>query len=409
MEAKRETAALFVAAFAVRLLAAWWKGFSSLRFGDSLAYIGAARRLLSEGSYPSRTDGFFFRPPGYPVFLAISTASHPGWVALDKIWNALLGAAAVVLIAAIARRVFEDRRVVLGAAALAAVHPPFVDFGSEVQSEALYLVLALSAAFLLLVCLDRPSSGLGLLAGGALALASLVRPSALALAPLLATPLFDRRLPTRVRRSLAASAIAGFVVVLAPWAARNAISFGAFLPVNDEAGFTFYQGNSDWNARFYRLRSPGEYARWLADLNDAMRTKWPEEIPGSADVNPGRRSRALLAASARWIRQNPGREARLLREKTAQWLRPGASSLLRGRVVVALTTIYYAALFLAAALGLATAGRKGVAFASVSILVATMAVHVAFLVLLRYRIASWDPILLLYAPAGALRWVPAAP
>jgi 4-amino-4-deoxy-L-arabinose transferase-like glycosyltransferase len=401
--AKRETAALFFAALVARLAAAAYRGFSSVRFGDSLAYIGTARRLLREGTYPSNTDGFFFRPPGYPVFLALSTAGHPEWIALDKVWNAALGAAAVVILAAIARRVFESRALALAVGVLAAVHPPFLYFSSEVQSEPLYLLLALAAAFLLLVCVDRPSSGMGLVAGGTLALAALVRPSTLALSPILAAPLFDRGYPARVRRALAVSAFLGFGVVLAPWVARNAIALKALLPVNDEAGFTFYQGNSDWSVRFYRLRSPQEYARWIDEMNLAMRTRWPAEIPGIADPNPGRRSAALLEASFRWIRGHPREEAWLLWKKAEGWIRPGASPLAWGRTVVVLTTVYYTSLFLSAGLGLATAQRGGVALACLSIALITMAVHVVFLVVLRYRMASWDPILILYAPAGVLR------
>ena len=403
MEAKRETVALFLAALTARLGTEAYQGLSSIRFGDSLAYIGAANRLLREGTYPANTDGLFFRPPGYPVFLALSTAGHPEWVVLDKLWNAVLGAAGVVILAAIARRVFESRPITVAVGGLAALHPPFLYLGSEVQSEPLYLLLALAAGFFLLVCADRPSSGMGLLAGGTLALAALTRPSALALSLVLAAPFFDRRYPKRVRRELAVSAFLGFVLVLAPWATRNAIKFHALLPVNDAGGFAFYQGNSDWNVRYYRLHSPAEYERWIDDLNAAVRTRWTGEIPGLADANPARRSAAFLRASLGWIRGHPRAEAWLLWKKAAEWMRPGASPLVRSNGVVVLTTGYYGLLFLFAAAGIASARRRGIAIACVSIAAITMAAHVVFIVVLRYRMASWDPILILYAPSGALR------
>jgi len=400
---KRDRALLFAVAFAARLAAADARGMLSVRFGDSLAYIGAAQRLVREGSYPGNTDRFFFRAPGYPFFLAASTLGHPGWIALDKIWNALLGAAFVVLLAAIARRVFASREIGLAVGGIAALHPPFLFLGSQIQSEPLYLVCAAAAGFLLLVCVDRPSSGMGLLAGGALAAASFVRPSALVLCPLLAAPLFDRRYPPRVRRALAGSAVLGFCLLLAPWTLRNALRFNAFLPVNDEMGFVLYQGNSDWNVRFYRLRSSEDYRSWLAEFNLAGTTKWNTEIPGLAAPNTVRPSSALAAAGVRWARTHPREEAWLLWKKATEWLRPGASPLVRSRAVVAMTTIYYGALFLAAAAGLAASRRRGIAAFCVATLAITMAVHVALLVLLRYRMASWDPILILYAPSGILR------
>ncbi len=403
MPEKRDRALLFAVAFAARLAAAAARGLLSVRFGDSLAYVSAAQRLVREGSYPGNTDRFFFRAPGYPFFLAASTLGHPGWIALDKVWNALLGALFVVVLAAIARRVFASREVALAVGGIAALHPPFLFLGSQIQSEPLYLVLAAAAGFLLLVCVDRPSSGMGLLAGGSLALASLVRPSALVLFPLLAAPLFDRRYPPRVRRALAGSAVLGFCLALAPWTLRNAVRFHAVLPVNDEAGFTFYQGNSDWNVRFYRLRSGDDYRKWIAEMNLAMQSRWGSDIPGLADPNPSRRSFALAAAGIRWARAHPREEAWLLGKKALEWLRPGASPLVRSRTVVALTTIYYGALFLVAAVGLATARRRGIVGFCIATLAITMALHVALLVLLRYRMASWDPILILYAPSGILR------
>ena len=376
-----------------------------MRFGDSFAYIGAAQRLLREGTYPGNTDGLFFRPPGYPFFLAASTLGHPAAIAADKLWNAALGAAAVVVLAAVARRIFDSRAIALAAGGIAALHPPFLYLSSQVQSEALYLSLASAAGFLLLVCVDRPSSGMGLLAGAVLAVAALVRPSALVLAPFLAAPLFDRRYPPRVRRSLAATALAGFCLALAPWTIRNAIRFRTLLPVNDEAGFVFYQGNSGWNARFYRLRSLDEYRAWIAELNAAVTAKWAKEIPGLDGPNPAGRSLALASAAVRWARDHPREEAWLLWRKAREWLRPGASPLVRGWTVSLLTGAYYSVLFLFGAIGLAAARRRGIACFCVAMLAATMAFHVALLVLLRYRMATWDPVLILYAPSGILRLV----
>src|SRR5438874_1509496 len=99
---RREKAALFALALAARVAAIAALGFGRWRFGDSIAYVRAARALWRTGTYPDHTDLFLFRPPGYPLFLALSTAGHPAAIAYDKIVNAMLGAAAVVVLASIA-------------------------------------------------------------------------------------------------------------------------------------------------------------------------------------------------------------------------------------------------------------------------------------------------------------------
>jgi hypothetical protein len=82
--------------------------------------------------------------------------------------------------------------------------------------------LLLAAAILMAVALRRPSSNFAVLSGGCVALAAWTRPGALALAPLLLTPLFDRRYPARMRVHLAGSAVLGLGVGLLPWALGRA-------------------------------------------------------------------------------------------------------------------------------------------------------------------------------------------
>ena len=62
---------------------------------------------------------------------------------------------------------------------------------------------------------------------------------------------------------------------------------------------------------------------------------------------------------------------------------------------------FYTALTVLAALGLVQAPRPGVRCFSLVFLALTMAAHVALIVVWRYRIPYWDPVLLLYAVPGA--------
>ena len=289
----------------VRLAAIAVVGFSSLRFGDAPAYLFAANALAKTGHYPLRTDAYFFRPPGYPVFLVAATLGTLS-IPLAKVANTLLGAAAAVLLAALSARLFGRRALALATGIAAAVAPGLVLISTDVQSEPLFILLLLVAAFLLLAAADRPSSGLALGSGAALALAALTRPSALALAVLLLAPLGDRRYPRRVRAHLAASALLGFLLALAPWTLRNALVFRELIPVNDGAGVVFYQGNSDWAVRFYALRDRAEYDRWIDGVDQAIRRE-TEALDGAGLTSPSHRSRRFAALALADRRGRPRR------------------------------------------------------------------------------------------------------
>jgi 4-amino-4-deoxy-L-arabinose transferase-like glycosyltransferase len=147
-----------------------------------------------------------------PTLLAIATAAA--------------GALSAVLLAALSARIFGRRGIALATGGLAAVSPTLVLAASEAGAGPLFAALLLSAGYLLLAATDRPSSNLAVLAGVFLALAALTRPPALALAPLLLAPLFERRHPLRANAHIAFSALFGFGAALAPWALHDANLFG---------------------------------------------------------------------------------------------------------------------------------------------------------------------------------------
>jgi hypothetical protein len=273
---------------------------------------------------------------------------------------------------------------------------------AEVQSEPLFLVFLVASGGLLLAAADRPSSNLAAAAGAGLALAALTRSTALALAPLLLAPLFDRRLPRRARVHLAGSALVGFALFLVPWTIRNALAYGELLPVNDAGGYSLYHGNSEWTRRYYAIRSRAEYDRWLVAFDADMKARVARVDRGGV-FSPGQRSAFFARMAFDEMRADPAREARLLAQKGWQWIRPYPTPWFWPLPVVAAVGLLYAALYALAGVGLAAAKRRGVAAFSVAVLAVAMAVHVALLVVWRYRVPYWDPVLLLYAPAGAAR------
>jgi 4-amino-4-deoxy-L-arabinose transferase-like glycosyltransferase len=151
------------------------------------------------------------KPPLYPTLLALAS-----WLGLDsyaahRVVSCLLGAAAVVLIGLLGRRVGGDR-IGLLAGSIAAVYPALWMLDASLRSESLYLPLI---ALVLLLAYARRFVWLGLVLG----LAALTRSEALLLLPLLLVFL------PRPRLRPALVTVGCCFLVIAPWLARNWITF----------------------------------------------------------------------------------------------------------------------------------------------------------------------------------------
>ena len=391
---------LFALALIARLAAVGVAGFSTVRFGDARAYLSAAGELAHEGRYPISTEPFYFRAPGYPFFLAVATLGRPESVPRAKVATALVGSFAAPLLALLSARIFRRRAVALATGVAAALHPAFLWNSADVQSEPLFTTLLLAAGFFLLVSTDRPSSTLALGAGVVLALAALTRSSALALAPLLVAPLLDRRYPFRARAHIAGAALLGFALALLPWTARNAMVFGELVPVNDAAGNVFYQGNSDWQVRFFELRSRDEYLRWVEAMHRDL-ARQTEALRVAGRTSPSERSRYFVSRAIAERSADPTGWVRLLLRKSWEWLKPYPTTWFWPRSVVVGVGACNVALFALAVAGFVSAPRPGVRAFALAVLAISMAAHVLLLVVWRFRVPYWDPVLLLYGVFGA--------
>jgi hypothetical protein len=211
--------------------------------------LAGGRGLTYDGAADPGTGQQFGRAPGYPAFLAAigagTAAREAGTPTRIKVAQSVLGACTVWLIAMIAWRA-GGPRAGAAAAALAAVYPSLVWTTAYVLSETVYSFVALAAAFVLQVAMDRSASEAGSRAGAPVALgagaligaAVLVRPAMLFFIPLALVWLLSRR-----RVVLAIAVIATTLAVVGPWTARNARVHGRFVLVASEGGVTFWTGN----------------------------------------------------------------------------------------------------------------------------------------------------------------------
>jgi 4-amino-4-deoxy-L-arabinose transferase-like glycosyltransferase len=400
--------AIFLVALLVRLGATAAVGFSTLGFGDAGRYLLAATEIAQHGRYPDRTDPYFFRPPGYPIFLVAATFGQTECIPCAKIANGVVGSLAAVLLAILSARIFRHRRVAIGTGIAAAVHPSFVLLSTDLQSEPLFLIFLLLAGYFLLVAVDAPSASRALLAGAMLGFAALTRPSALTLAPLLAAPLLDRRHSRRVGWRLAGAGLCGFLLLLSPWTLRNALRFHELIPVSDAGGVSLYAGNSGWTHSYYRLRTREEYAGWLERFDRDLRARLAR-IEAEGRSSPGERSAAFARMAIDESVADPAGTLRLFARKAWHWVRPYPTPWFWPAEVVAGIGVFYAMLYVLAARGLWRSPRRGVAAFCVATLAVSMAVHVALQVVWRYRVPYWDPVLMLYASFAASRMLLRAP
>ena len=130
---------------------------------DEHEYLTLARGVASgqgfvyDDAHESGTAQRFGRAPAYPLFLAALDAGRPVPAATParvKVAQSLVGALTVWLIGLIALYAGGPRAGVW-AAGIAAVYPPLVSLPAYALSETLYSGVALAAAFVLQLAIDR--------------------------------------------------------------------------------------------------------------------------------------------------------------------------------------------------------------------------------------------------------------
>jgi len=223
---RRYGAGLFALALAVRLFFALCPPTPE---ADAADYLRLAQGLRSGAGYVGPLGRpTAFRPPLYPLFLA---ATGPD-VRVAPVLQALLGATNCLLTVALAARMLGGPAAWI-AGALLAVDPVQAAASSRLLSEVLYQTLFLLT--LLVLGGERTPGrafGAGLLGGASL----LVRSAAMPVLATLAAVCLRRESP---RYKSALLFVAGALLAVSPWLARNAAVMGA--PVlSTQGGITLY-------------------------------------------------------------------------------------------------------------------------------------------------------------------------
>jgi len=263
--------AIFLLAFALRVGAVLFVPEPELSPNAVGAFIGGAERLL---------DGRGFSDPGYPMFspplYAVGIAAS--FVVLGRstlpirLGQAALDASTVFLVFAITRRIFGNRAAI-AAGGLAAIYPFAIYAATYIGTETPFS-FALALFVWLSVCAVASSSWrMHASTGTVLGLASLVRGSTQFYPIAWAATLWltGRRDAGSWARWTAASAC--FVAIISPWALRNYLVLGSFIPLATSAN-PFLCGSSE---EFFTIEGREERMRKYFALLEHRGWKKPDQ------------------------------------------------------------------------------------------------------------------------------------
>lgn len=298
---------LFLAALLIRVLFLWQiRDLPTQRWlvMDAQRYDELARGIAAGGWMPREV---FYQAPLYPYCLAVIYTVAKGSLLAVRLLQAIAGAATVVLLALLARRLF-GREAGWAAGVLAAVYGPAIFYVPLILKSTLTL-LALTGAVLLLV------RGRPLVSGLLFGISALLQENLILLLPCAALWL----LLQETSRPVAALAL-GAVLALAPATLLNVLAGGEVVLTSSQGGMNFYIGNARGAPGTYRGLSAGsqnpesqrEDARQLAAV---FATRERGRPVAADELTPGEVSELFWRESFREIRADPAAWGRLLLRK----------------------------------------------------------------------------------------------
>jgi 4-amino-4-deoxy-L-arabinose transferase-like glycosyltransferase len=208
-----------------------------------------------------------------------------------------------VLVYFLGSRVYNPR-VGAWAAAICWLYPSFIFFNVLILTETLFTFLLVAFVLLAVMLVQTPRAFVAISCGAALGLAALTR-SILWPVPLLLCPLLAIMIRTSVARRLAMPALvlAGYAIVVAPWAIRNTRLQGVVTIVDTMGGINLRMGNYEYTPddRMWDAVSLGGAKSWVHGLT----TDTPDR-----PITEGQKEKWAQRKALEYMRAHPGVTAR---------------------------------------------------------------------------------------------------
>jgi 4-amino-4-deoxy-L-arabinose transferase-like glycosyltransferase len=408
---------LFLAALAVRLLAAvWWQQRlpegKQFGFGDSESYWRLGLKLARGQDYEYGDGGWkVFRTPGYPLLLAGLFRIVPGGPAGPHVlWgrglSVILGCLTVAGVAALAWQLFGPRTAFL-AAALTAFYPEAIAASVFVLSEAPFgpplMVQMVAWVLAWRASTAAAQTGWSVVAGMAAGVGTLVRPSWLLFTPFALAACLLCTADRRRQLTIGLVMLAAFAATMVPWWIRNYRVAGRFVPTSLQVGTSLYDGLNPAASGASEMSFVPEFAAKQVQADAAQAAAG---LP-PAGLFEDRLDRRLQAAAIDWAAKNPQRACQLAWTKFLRMWSPvpnaGEFSSLTLRLVLAVT---YTPVLLAALVGVWKFARRGWLYLLCTLpAVYFTLLHVVFVSSIRYRQPAMLLLIVLAAGAAAsLLW-----
>src|SRR4029453_6311432 len=232
----------------VRLAIFWHTAALGPEIQDEQHYVQLARNIVAG-------NGFAWAP-GAPAW--VGPPLFPGLVSafffVAGAWNLqavravqiLLALLTIPVICELGRRTFSAAAGRY-AAAIVFLYPSFVFFNFTILTETLFSLLLVTFVLLTVMLVQSPRVAIAFLCGVTLGLAALTR-SVLWPLPLLLCPLLAVLVPgsLRIRLAVPAVVLAGYAIVVAPWAVRNTRLQGVLTIVDTMGGINLRLGNYEY-------------------------------------------------------------------------------------------------------------------------------------------------------------------
>ena len=268
----------------------------------------------------------YFRPPGYPYFLAAVdrvTGGSPGSVRWAQF---LLGLCTCGLGFALGRRLSGTAAGLWAAAGLAGSWT-LIFFEGEMLDSSLLAALVLAFILALDTASRRPSTARIALAGALIGVSSLVRPNVLLFLPPAAVWLYARVTAGASRRRSAAAAVtllAASLLTVLPATLRNYRVSGEWVLISSNGGINLWAGNNP-DADGVRAAIPG--IEHLAGISGWTCFDYPLVVEGLSHelgrpVGYAEASRIWAGRAWSWMESHPAAFARLTVRRAALMFGP---------------------------------------------------------------------------------------
>ena len=285
---------------------------------------------MTETADPRIHETSFFRPPGYPYFLAgVYLVTGQSYLAA-RVVQMLLGLASCVLAFLLARRLFGPA-VGLVLAALMSCYWIFIYFEGELLAPVLEVFLTLATLNVLARWPARTTYKTTVLAGVLVGLSTLVRPNAFVLVPVALVWIWwiarRRRDLARFRVALVGFPLAAVIVIL-PATIRNYVVAHEFVPITSNAGINLYIGNNEYadgySANVPLLGEVSTLGSWTCFDEPAI-AEAVEKIEGRP-LKSSEVSKFFTGEALSYIAEHPGRAMALAGKKALYFWGPAEIS-----------------------------------------------------------------------------------